>query len=181
VNKLKTILLLSFLISCSKDKKDQPEVFIPEFLSYKYTAIVNVNGIDVLKYIKATKYYNQTIGDSAIYIEMNSTDPGYYYYSIFFKINCSCSGTYVLHSVDTVGSPGNTFSYLKVCCYTNPDAIVASYRVAENDSANNSITLYYDSVNSNISGHFKVTMAEFSVNDTVRLRCDTFYCKFNNQ
>jgi len=132
-----TVLLILGSFGC----KHEPEMipFKPDFLSYKYAAHVNVNGDDILKYIKAYKYH------SRLNLDMNSTDSYYnYYYPVDISINRQISGTYRLQSIGVTDSM-SFVSYNKLCCYTNPDESYWDYVTDDTDSLNNYIRIHLDS------------------------------------
>jgi len=184
MKKLLLIILLAYLYSC-RDEKVEPtrEEFKPAFLNWEYTALVNINGVDVLKYMSATKYAN----NSRVYINTISTDVNYnYYYPLNISIPSEVSGTYRLHTSGASDSL-SYIGYMKVCCYSNPDAIGPVYYIDEIDSLNNFIRVHVNTVARELSGMFQATMYvdSFMQNgidpDTVIMRCDTFYCKYSIQ
>ena len=175
------VIVLLFGLCACRHENPSPDNFRPDFLSWKYTAHININGVDVLKYLKAYKIE----GHSRIYINMNSTDANYnYYYPLGISIPNDVPGTFRLHSLGTYDSL-SYIGYIKECCYSNPDVSYAEYNIDENDSVNNFIRVHIDNVALEISGMFKATMVNdrppvlnSNEPDTVRMRCDTFYCKY---
>jgi len=183
MKKLLLIILVTYLCGCHKEKiQPSPEGFEWGFLNWQYSAYVNINGVDILKYMRAVKYGNNSRG----YINTNSTDADTnYYYPLNISIPYLQSGTFRLHTLGTSDSL-SYLSYMKVCCYSNPDAIYATYDVDESDSLNNYIRVHVDTANKELSGMFQAKMLKtFHPNsndpDTVIMRCDTFYCKYSIQ
>lgn len=183
MKKIIAIGLLFFLGACRHENLPVPDNFKPDFLNWKYTAYVNVNGKYILKYIKATKFRCDTSAtDSLIDIDMTSSDESFNYYYEMFIATSDSSGSY---RIPTVGCSSHaTIGYLKLCCYSNPDAFIASYVIDVNDSINNFIRIHVDNISKTLSGMFKATMVKSFGNDdpdTVKFRCDTFYCKYGIQ
>ena len=184
MKKLLLIILVTYLCGCHKEKvQPSPEGFEWGFLNWQYSAYVNINGVDILKYMRAAKDAN----NSWLGISMNSTDADTnYYYPLGISIPHTESGTYSLYNLGTSNNLSQ-ISYMKTCCYSNPDAIGPTYSVNEADSLNNYIRIHVDTVTKELSGMFQATMYvdSFMQNgidpDTVIMRCDTFYCKYSIQ
>jgi hypothetical protein len=105
-----------------------------------------------------------------------------YIYEMFITVPDS-SGTYGIPILGACSTYVNAIS-LKSCCYPNPDAIMADYSMATNDSANNYIRIHVNAASQELSGIFKATMKRnfgSTVDpDTIKFRCDTFYCKYGS-
>jgi hypothetical protein len=99
-------------------------------------------------------------------------------YVPFFK-----NGTFIF---DKGQSSANlcSISSLKVCCEADPDEVYDGYDIAERDSLKNFIRIHIDSLTQNISGMFKATLVIDDMDSssteprTLRVRCDTFNCKY---
>jgi len=166
--------------SCKDKNPPENNSFQPDFFSWPCTTNVNVNGIDVVKYFNVTNFSNGT----KVSLNMNSTDADYnYYYPIHIYIPSFKDGTFRFYSQHHLDSL-SFILYMKLCCYSNPDVIYATYDIDESDTINNFIQIHIDSINQKISGMFRATLILDSLDqtgfeiDTVRVRCDTFNCNY---
>ena len=172
------LISLVFLFSCRVENPPKPDTFQPDFLSWGNITNVNINGVSIPKYFQVKRGLSYL----GLVINMNNTDANYYYYPLDIGVTLLKNGTYRLHSYQNSDSLCE-IGYMKVCCYTNPDAIYATYNIYESDSLNNYIRVHIDSLTNTLSGFFKATMINGIPGgiepDTVRMQCDTFYCKIN--
>ena len=170
-------LLISILSSCKNDEPPS-EPWKPSFLDWEYTANVSIDSELILNHIYA--YEHQ---DTILNIEFASSLPDYsYYYYFGIRLSPFASGTFTIYGL--LSGSDVWAGYSEVCCFTEPDQINWTYGAYENDSANNYIRIHKDSVTQELSGMFKCTMisvANQGPYDTLRIQCDTFYCKYSVQ
>lgn len=145
--------------------------------------MVKINGNTELKYLKADKLIYDSV-PSRLALEFVNSDSAFnFYYPITISVNRCATGTYRLRSLGAIIDI-SPISVDKLCCYTNPDQSYWNYVTYEPDSLDNYIKLTVDSINNTAYGLFKATLIPFNGlpsdgPDTIRLSCDTFYCKYS--
>jgi len=180
MRKLLVLFLVIMICSC-KDQNPPVEnyIFKPDYLSWPCSTVVNVNGADIIKYYKVSNFSNGT----KLRINMTHMDDNGYYYDLGMYVPFFKSGTYVFDR-DQTSDVLCYINSLKSCCEANPDELCCGYKIAERDSLKNFIRIHIDSLTQNISGMFKATLVIDDMDSssteprTLRVRCDTFNCKY---
>ena len=142
--------------------------FKPYYFSYPDSANVNVDGIDIIKYIHA-----QSVLDSLLYMNLTSSiNNGALYYPIEIGAIPLNSGRYTIHKLNGTDSV-TVADYSVTCCYDEPDQVNSIYDVYEPDSSQNYIQVLINKPARKFSAAFNAAFVnKYSPYDTVHMRCD---------
>ncbi|MEI7802877.1 MAG: hypothetical protein WCI97_09555 [Bacteroidota bacterium] len=171
---LSGVLLVLILFGCGQ-KENKPLPFVPEFVSWKNTAYVSVNGTEILK------HYIINVNDSVVGFNFTSSKSDYsLYYVIGGGIRTNKGGTFFMHQWLGQELFPPHLSVETMCCFDTPDQFEAEYLLNEADSLNNFFRLHLNKAVKKVSGYFQATLInEKSPYDTMYLQCDTFSCRYD--
>jgi hypothetical protein len=181
------LFILTSLYGCTHDviapsPEPPPKPFKPGYYKLPDSAIVNVNGVNVVKYIGSSidLNYQYHPNDTFFHIGMESSVNNYaFYYLLDFGNVPVHSGLYTVHMHSPNFYTNATAAYRKTCCYNFPDQIDSEYVSNEIDSALNYIQMNVDTSERKFSAKLNLVLTtEYSPYDTVRIRCDTLFSRW---